>query len=89
MLAEWRNQGLRHHHVESALGSGYGEYETAQVPTFVGSTAGLRKANGVVGGGIIGEASSPRQGGAVVRMCVAHEQSESAGRRNSSFRADL
>ncbi|CUQ45302.1 Uncharacterised protein [Segatella copri] len=29
-LAEWRNQGLRHHHVESALGSGYGEYETAQ-----------------------------------------------------------
>ena len=24
------NQGLRHHHVESALGSGYGEYETAQ-----------------------------------------------------------
>ena len=55
----------------------------------MGSTAGLRKANGVVGGGIIGEASSPRQGGAVVRMCVAHEQSESAGRRNSSFRADL
>lgn len=59
------------------------------VPTFVGSTAGLRKANGVVVGGIIGEASSPRQGGTVVRMCVAHEQSESAGRRNSSFRADL
>ena len=55
----------------------------------MGSTAGLRKANGVVVGGIIGEASSPRQGGTVVRMCVAHEQSESAGRRNSSFRADL